>query len=212
MIVVYKPGQSLGKRNLGGVLRAKWEDDREMILRAIKKRESKGIPLDDGDGPLTDPGEYTGDEELDGVSFEVKALSVDDIQKHGHAMSATADAIGAADGDAILDARRANRAAALAFLRAAVISIEGIGGPDGNATPMVGPLSDEDSEILWANDFAIPIVVAAQWLQHVRGEQRKNSGASQPQSSPSSTATLAHSKNGSSAVVTMTPIPVGGSA
>lgn len=186
-MIIYKPGQSLGRRSLGGVLRAKWDDDREAIVRAIAKRTAKGVPLDDGDGPLRDPGEYEADPEIDEVYIEVRALSVADVQKHDHAMSSTFSEVVKSEGDERLAARGRNREAANAFIKAAVTSVTGISGKDGEE--IGGPLSDDVLEALWANNLAIAIVNAAQWLQHVRGEQRKNSGASQPKTSGSSTAT-----------------------
>lgn len=209
-MIVYKPGQSLGVRSLGGVLRAKWDDEREMIGRIIAKRERRGIPLDDGDGAISDPGEYLGDEALDGISIEVRALSVSDVQRHeialGEASRAIAEA-GAADKSAALDSERK---AIREFFNCAIVAVRGLEYADGVSVNVASPLTDEAFEVLCANKMATPILSAAMWLQSVRGDQRKNSGASQPRSSPSSTATPATLKNGATADAMTTALSVAG--
>lgn len=181
-MIVYRSGQSLGVRSLGGVLRARWDDEREIVRRVIAKRQRSGTPLDDGEGApvLVDPGEYTGDPELDEIKIEVRALSVADIQRHEVAIGDASKALSSAEGEAKIAALAAESVAVHAFLRAAVITISGLHDEAGTPIEMTSPLSTEHYEILAGNRLATAVLSACMWLQSVRGEQRKNSGASRP--------------------------------
>lgn len=205
-MIVYRKGQSLGARSLGGVLRARWDENRADVLRRIEKRRSRrGVPLSDGEGEpeLEDPGEYAGGDDLDHVMINVRALSLEQIQRHAAEFVRTGRAILAAEpGEPRRAAIAEETAAICAYLTEALVSVTGIELEDG--VEAGGAPSAELFDLLGANQLLSPVFQAVDWLQSVRGDLRKNSGASRPSTSPISTATRVPSSNGRSAGVTTT--------
>jgi len=212
-VIVFRAGSILDKKSLGGILRARWDDNRKAILSAIERRKANGTPLDDGDGALADPGEYRGDAELDGVIVSIRALSVADHQvltsSLVSASKAIEEATGAARDTAIIDESLVCRTA----LEKCISTIEGIKeATDGERTVVrVSPtMSDSDWEMLGASGLVQPLITACMWIQSVRGEQKKTSGSLAPSTSEKATTAIDVLKgNGDSRAVTMTRPPTG---
>lgn len=201
-LVVYKAGESLGWRSLGGVLESRWAEQRSMINRAIATRKASGAPLvNESTGqPMSDIGDYPGDPQLADAEIEIVALSVSDM----HALEAADEKAGATPGEKL--------AAQKAAVRKMVSGVRGLALADGTEIAFT---SLDDAALSFLADALLiePILTAASWLQSVRGDVRKNSGALQPsKTSVNTTATHALSHLASSGAVTMTPPPYAGRA
>lgn len=210
-MIVFRAGSILEKKSLGGILRARWDDNRKAILAAIERRKATGTPLDDGDGALADPGEYRGDEELDGVIVSIRALSVADHQVLTSSLASASKAIeestGAARDTAIIDESLVCRTA----LEKCISTIEGLSEDGEKAVVRVSPtMSDSDWEMLGASGLVQPLITACMWIQSVRGEQKKTSGSLAPSTSEKASIAIGvPTGNGASRAVTMTPPPTG---
>jgi hypothetical protein len=210
-VIVFRAGSILEKKSLGGILRARWDENRKAVLSIIERRKATGTPLDDGDGALSDPGEYRGDAELDGVIVSIRALSVADHQVLTSSLVAASKAIeeatGAARDTAIIDESLVCRTA----LEKCISSIEGLSDGDERITVRVSPtMSDSDWEMLGASGLVQPLITACMWIQSVRGEQKKTSGSLAPSTSEKASIAIDVLKgNGDSRAVTMTRPPTG---
>jgi hypothetical protein len=211
-LVVYKAGQSLGKRSLGGVLRARWDEVRASVLSAISMRNSVGAPLVDetSGAKIRDPGPYPGDAQLDDVTIEVVAASVSEMHVIEADLQAAVKAVDDAAPDDKAHAKDAESQASARVVRALVSRVGGVEDDRGNPLTL-SPANEEHMRILVDNRLIDPILTAAMWLQSVRGETRKNSGALQPSRiSAPTTATHADLASAVHEAVTMTRPPLAG--
>lgn len=187
-MIVFRAGENLGEKNLGKVLRERWDDNRAHVLAAIDKRKKAGAPLDDGDGPLRDPGEYDGDPELDDVTIEVVALSVADHQSVTSRLVEASRAIEGktgADGDA---ARAAEMVVVREALDLSLRKVAGMTGSDGEKVVVrCPPLNDDDWKMLGASGLITPLLSACMHVQGLRGAKKKTCGVSRRSTSPSTT-------------------------
>lgn len=211
-MIVFRAGEPLGEKNLGQVLRERWNDNRAHVLSAIDKRTKAGVPLDDGDGPLRDPGEYDGDPELDDVTIEVVALSVAD---HQSVTSRLVEASRAIEGKTGADGDAARAAEMLVVREALDLSLRKVAGmtdSDGAKVSARHPLSDNDWAMLGASGLITPLLSACMYVQGLRGAKKKTCGASRRSTSVSSTVIDALSLAAENEAVTMTQPPSVGRA
>jgi hypothetical protein len=130
-IVLVYPGQESTLLDLQEILKGRHDRHRKLVLDEVKRRTDGGIPLDDGDGPLRDPGEYSPRAQLDGIRVKLRVLSAKKI-RHLNAAHASAlervlrasksesrDADMAEAVDAVFDARAQ-------YISASVVTIAGV--------------------------------------------------------------------------------------
>lgn len=190
-------------------LRAVHQSARERVLAEIARRTANGVPLDDGDGPITDPGDYVPRDDLDGV--EVRLFILSERRKgmlqaaHDQAMGrflrentlggedrdevAVAEALGA-----VFDARRA-------YVAEVVKDIAGVDGVarDGER------LSESTLDALERAKLINPLFVAAQHLQGLDAAKAARFGRLPASTSPVSIVESAQSSAASLAGVTVGP-------
>lgn len=167
-------------RNLGAMLRSKWDDDRAAVLSEIRERTAIGVPLDDSEpedsDPIKDPGAYPHDPKLDDISVRLMNADPDDVAR----MKVSALRVELAlvsqpdNSDGTLDLIEELRAVARRFLTQSVqaLAVKGVGefgGDDG--------LSDDD--LNWAGRAGIlfQLFNVARRFHALTVEERGNYGA-----------------------------------
>lgn len=223
-MIVFRAGESLGKKSLGGVLRHRWDSNRAEILRRIKRREAKGVPLVDemSGAPLEDPGEWMGDPELDGVIIEPRALTVTDYQILTSKVATANRAIDEAEDKAA--AMHTESLVVRDAVAQMLISITGLSLSDGvvcniHVSDFNGAraLGDEEWKTILASGIGDTLYAACVYVQSVRGEQKKTCGSLVPSTSAPTTehgGTVIDvvPRNGSFGVVTATRPPLSSDA
>lgn len=196
--IPYKAGAPMGVRSLGLILRDEWDREDRHRERRIEKQRKAGFKEPKGlDGqPLIPLGPYPHHDELDDVLFECRALAMKDVRTY-HArrglIQREAEAFDAKAGSAD-DVAEMERISAKSdelrrdLLGKALVSFGG--------TPITSPEEIEDIENA---GFADLLLQAIFHLQDLKGDARKNCGASPSQTSGNSTATPVHDTTASSA-------------
>ena len=209
-----RPGRIGPPRNLDEMLRSRWEQHRETNNEELKRRKALGVPLDDGDGPLVEIGEYESNENYRSIFVTIRSVSRREIMETDIRIKEISDSV-ESKSEAVEKLRSDLETfeAMKDFCRSAVVKVEGFKDDDGEySIEGVSGLSQEQVEFLDECGLLFPIFACAKSFQYLEPEEKKLYGVLVPLTSqtPHSTADNAHSKEGSYSVVTATP-PVNGS-
>lgn len=163
-----RPGAVSPQRSLGAMLRQVHDDNRQRTLDEIKQRTSQGVPLDDGDGPLVDPGEYKGSPDLDGVMVSFRSVSAADVAKAELAISAAIEA------DSNADLLRAMRC----YVSAIACNLNGLADEDGAFG--IDVLTPAAMDTIESAGLLLPLYQACKVYQYLPGAKKKIYGSAQP--------------------------------
>lgn len=161
------PGEESTPVVVQDALRMRHDRRRAAMLADIKKRTDGGAPLDDGDGPLVDPGEFSSRPDLEGVVVRFRVMSAKELrilrarvttrlQGLLDARTIGAEAVAEATNQ-LFDARRT-------FLQLSIVEIGGLEG-------ISAPLTEKHADALERSSLIMPLYeVAADFQEMPEGK------------------------------------------
>lgn len=210
-----RPGRIGPPRNLDEMLRSRWEQHRETNNEELKRRKALGVPLDDGDGPLVEIGEYESNENYRSIFVTMRSVSRREIMETDIRIKEISESV-ESKSEAVEKLRSDLETfeAMKEFCRLAVVKVGGFKDEDGEySIEGADGLSQEQVEFLDECGLLFPIFACAKSFQYLEPEEKKLFGLQAPLTSqtPRSIADNAQNKEEGYSVVTGTP-PVNGSS
>lgn len=204
-----RPGRAGPPRSLDDMLRSRWEDIRKSNNDELKRRESSGVPLDDGGGPLEEIGEYESNDEYSNLFVTIRSVSRREvmetdirIKEISESVKTTEEAVEKLRSDLeTFDAMKE-------FCKVAIVRVDGFEDDDGNFSIVGDPgLSSEQVNFLDECNLLFPLFACAKSFQYLEAEEKKLYGLRAPSiyPTPRSIAVNAESLGESFSVVTEAP-------
>lgn len=179
MRYLIKTGSKSGPHSVGRVLRESWEATRARVDKMIEDGKARGFPPMTGDGKEIRPlGPYAGEADLDDVLVTVIARSLADVRATELELEGLLEEVGKA-GLTVEESVKLVRAAVetkARFVQASVARVDACGDELGNGEG----LTADEVALLADNGLLDRVYEAVIHLHSLRGDARKNCGASQP--------------------------------
>lgn len=204
-----RPGRAGPPRSLDDMLRSRWEDIRKNNNDELKRRMTSGVPLDDGDGPIEEIGEYETSNEYLNLFVTIRSVSRRAvmetdirIKEISESVKTTEEAVEKLRSDLeTFDAMKE-------FCKIAIVRVDGFEDDDGGFSISGDPnLSSDQVNFLDECNLLFPLFACAKSFQYLEAEEKKHFGLRAPSISRGrhSIAANAENQGESFSVVTETP-------
>ena len=177
----YRPGQEGPLRCLDTMLRERWEEMQEANRAEIKRRKKGGVPLDDGDGPITASDTYDAEKDFEKIFVSIRAVSRRDIMETDIRIREIAeDTENKTEAMARLRSDLDTFDCMRGFVRRSIARVVGLEDDDGPYELRGDPLSEEQVEFLDQCGLLFPLFAVSKSYQYLTGTQKKSYGLREP--------------------------------
>jgi len=177
-----RPGRIGPPRNLDVMLKARWDEIRDQNNEELKRRIASGVPLDDGDGPIEEIGEYESNEEYSKLNVTLRSVSRRDVMETDIRIKEISDSVKNTK-EAIEKLRSDLETfdAMKSFCGIAIVKIDGFSDDGGDYCIEGDPnLSTEQVNFLDECGLLFPLFACAKSFQYLDSSEKKHYGLQAP--------------------------------